>query len=123
MIKLRECSRCGTEFTGGHSYCPVCREVYKKETPEERALWKKQKKIIDRQKATVYQRKWMKSEGGWNYRTANWRKLGIINPPETKAEYDELVAANNGICPACHRTVDGKRAGGWSLHHDHKTGL
>src|SRR5216684_3403591 len=131
---MKECYRCGFYHDDGHPYyCNDCLAKMRKETPEEKARWRVINKKLAKQrycktnpeKCSEARKRYMEKYPGnlWAGKVRNWKAAGIINPPETREEYDEMVLDLSGICPACRRPVSGKRAGGWQLHHDHKTGL
>jgi len=127
-----ECIRCGREHNGTHLYCKECRAKFRKETPEEKEHWKKIRKQVSQAHYEANLRANLRDNRTykygsleamrWSTKVQNWKKLGIVDPPETKEEYDEMIADTGGICPACRRPPKGKRAGGWMLHHNHKTG-
>ncbi len=130
---MRKCGRCEAMHNTKHYWCLDCRSAYNKETPEERARWKSLKKVVSkeaeekrqREKNKEYQRRYRATlpPSLWASKVSNWRRIGITNPPETREEYEELIAANEGICPACRRPPKGGKGNGWALHHNHKTGL
>ncbi len=126
---MKECYRCGRDYEPGHYYyCETCEIERKHETPEEKARIKEGRKLLKaaqtKKKIPSSKKYGVSAAALWNTRVQNWKKLGIINPPETKEEYDEMVLDLGGICPACRRPpAPVKGRSGWQLHHNHESGL
>jgi len=72
----------------------------------------------NRDKATEYGRNWRKNnpekQAAKNRRAAYRRKYGI-----SVGTYDEMFAAQNGVCAICGEAPEGKRL---AVDHDHATG-
>jgi hypothetical protein len=128
------CYECGADYEPGHTYyCADCLRKRRKETPEETAQRKAEIKYHERrveleQNPTPvfkYAKYGSQEEvNRWAGKVKNWRNMGIVNPPETKEEYDEMVLDLGGICPACRRPpMEIRGRSPWQLHHDHTTGL
>jgi hypothetical protein len=129
---LLVCYDCGLEYEPGHTYyCSDCRSKWRKETAEETEQRKaeirehKQRvKLTHKPRSVSLNVKYgsNKEVNRWNVKVQNWKKLGIVNPPETREEYEDMVADLGNICPAHGGPTEGGHGNGWALHHDHKTG-